>query len=195
MQRLRVLIADDEPIIRLDLRQMLEALGYEVVGEAGDGIQALELARQLEPDITILDVKMPGMDGIETAHILNEEKIGPAILLTAYSDPDLIARAKERGVYAYIVKPFKQADLNPAIEIALARYQEALALEQKIAQLEDKLEARKLIERAKGILMDVYGLREHEAYRRIQTQSMNTRKTMREIAEAIILAHGSPGGS
>jgi AmiR/NasT family two-component response regulator len=189
MHKLRIVIADDEPIILLDLRQMLEELGMSVVGEASDGAQAVEKARTLKPDLAILDVKMPTMDGIEAARILHEERLAPVILLTAYSDRELIQRAKQAGVYGYIVKPFKQADLTPAIEVALARYQEARELEQQVDDLKEALETRKLIERAKGILMDTYGLREQEAYRRIQVQSMNTRKSMREIAEAIIIAH------
>ena len=189
MHKLRIVIADDEPIILLDLRQMLEELGMSVVGEASDGAQAVEKARTLKPDLAILDVKMPTMDGIEAARILHEERLAPVILLTAYSDSELIQRAKQAGVYGYIVKPFKQADLTPAIEVALARYQEARELEQQVDDLKETLETRKIIERAKGILMDTYGLREQEAYRRIQVQSMNTRKSMREIAEAIIIAH------
>lgn len=189
MHRLRIVIADDEPIILLDLRQMLEELGISVVGEASDGRQAVEKVRQLKPDLAILDVKMPEMDGIEAARLLHEERLAPVILLTAYSDNELIQRAKQAGVYGYLVKPFKQADLMPAIEVALARYQEARELEQQVDDLKETLETRKIIERAKGILMDTYGLREQEAYRRIQVQSMNTRKSMREIAEAIIIAH------
>ncbi|MCS7190438.1 MAG: response regulator [Fimbriimonadales bacterium] len=189
MHKLRIVIADDEPIILLDLRQMLEELGMSVVGEASDGKQAVEKVRTLKPDLAILDVKMPEMDGIEAARILHEERLAPVILLTAYSDSDLIQRAKQAGVYGYLVKPFKQADLTPAIEVALARYQEARELEQQVDDLKEALETRKIIERAKGILMDTYGLREQEAYRRIQVQSMNTRKSMREIAEAIIIAH------
>ncbi|MEJ5250595.1 MAG: response regulator [Chthonomonadetes bacterium] len=186
---LRVLIADDEPIIRLDLKNMLESLGYEVVAEAGDGVSAVEAARTLKPDVAILDIKMPGMDGIDAANILNSEKIAPVVLLTAFSDMDLINRAKEAGVFAYLVKPFRENDLRPAIEIAISRYKEFLALEEEVNELEDKLETRKLVERAKGILMDQYGLKEQEAFRRIQVQSMNTRKSMKEIAEAIIIAH------
>lgn len=189
MHKLRIVIADDEPIILLDLRQMLEELGMSVVGEASDGKQAVEKVRQLKPDLAILDVKMPEMDGIEAARVLHEERLAPVILITAYSDSELVQRAKQAGVYGYIVKPFKQADLTPAIEVALARYQEARELEQQVDDLKETLETRKLIERAKGILMDTYGLREQEAYRRIQVQSMNTRKSMREIAEAIIIAH------
>jgi response regulator NasT len=186
---LRVLIADDEPIIRLDLKNMLDSLGYEVVAEAGDGVSAVEAARTLKPDVAILDIKMPGMDGIDAANILNSEKIAPVVLLTAFSDMELINRAKEAGVFAYLVKPFRESDLRPAIEIAISRYKEFLALEEEVNELEDKLETRKLIERAKGILMDQYGLKEQEAFRRIQVQSMNTRKSMKEIAEAIIIAH------
>jgi len=129
------------------------------------------------------------MDGIDAANILNSEKIAPVVLLTAYSDMDLINRAKEAGVFAYLVKPFRESDLRPAIEVAISRYKEFLALEEEVSELEDKLETRKLIERAKGILMDQYGLKEQEAFRRIQVQSMNTRKSMKEIAEAIIIAH------
>lgn len=189
MHKLRVVIADDEPIILLDLRQMLEELGVAVVGEASDGKQAVEKVRQLKPDLAILDIKMPEMDGIEAARILHQERLAPVLILTAYSDNELIQRAKQVGVYGYLVKPFKQADLMPAIEIALSRYHDALELEQQVSELKEALETRKIIERAKGILMDTYGLREQEAYRRIQVQSMNTRKSMREIAEAIIIAH------
>jgi AmiR/NasT family two-component response regulator len=190
-QRTRILIADDEPIIRLDLSQMLEELGYDVVAEADSGEQALELARQFKPDVALLDVKMPpGMDGIAAARVMDEERVAPAVLLTAYSDSELIARAKEAGVYGYLVKPFRPADLAPAIEVALARYQETLDLDKEVTDLKETLETRKLVERAKGILMDTYQLKEQEAYRRIQQQSMNMRKSMREIAEAIIIAHG-----
>ncbi len=195
MHKLRVVIADDEPIILLDLRQMLEELGISVVGEASDGHQAVEKVRQLKPDLAILDIKMPEMDGIEAARILHEERLAPVLILTAYSDNELVQRAKQAGVYGYLVKPFKQADLLPAIEIALSRYQDTLELEQQVDELKVTLETRKLIERAKGILMDTYGLREQEAYRRIQVQSMNTRKSMREIAEAIIIAHTLQGSN
>ncbi|MFN3684044.1 MAG: ANTAR domain-containing response regulator [Fimbriimonadaceae bacterium] len=188
MANLRVLIADDDPIIRLDLKQMLENLGYEVVGEAGDGQQAVEVARAVKPDICILDVKMPVMDGIEAVGIILGENIAPSILLTAYSDQELVQRAKDAGVFAYLVKPFKPSDLPPAIEVARSRYEQHLQLNKEVSDLQERLEARKLIDRAKGILMDDYKMSEAEAYRRIQVQSMNTRKTMREVAEAIILA-------
>ena len=185
---MRVLIADDDPIIRLDLKQMLENLGYEVVAEGGDGQQALTMARDTKPDICILDVKMPHMDGIEVVKVLTEENISPAILLTAYSDQELVSRAKDAGVFAYLVKPFKPSDLPPAIEIARSRYEQNVRLSAEVGSLSERLEARKLVDRAKGILMDQHDLTESEAYRRIQQQSMNLRKTMREVAEAIILA-------
>lgn len=188
MAKLRVLIADDDPIIRLDLKQMLENLEYEVVAEAGDGQQAVTAARETKPDICILDVKMPVMDGIEAVSIITEENIAPTILLTAYSDRELVDRAKDAGVFAYLVKPFKPSDLPPAIEVARSRYEQNLELNKEVSSLEEKLETRKLIDRAKGILMNEHALNESEAYRRIQLQSMNLRKTMKEVAEAIILA-------
>lgn len=187
---MRVLIADDDPIIRLDLRQMLESLGYEVVGEAGDGRQAIALAKQLSPDACILDVKMPEVDGIEAAGTIAEEGIAPTILLTAYSDKELIDRAKDAGVFGYLVKPFKRTDLEPAIEVARARFDQNNQLKSEAKDWEERLEARKAVDRAKGVLMDSEGVSEAEAYRRIQIQSMNQRKSMREVAEAIILARG-----
>ena len=189
MAKMRVLIADDDPIIRLDLKQMLENLGYSVVAEAGDGQQAVDLARESAPDICILDVKMPVMDGIEAVSIITEESIAPTILLTAYSDKELIDRAKSAGVFAYLVKPFKPSDLPPSIEVARSRFEQNIQLNKEVSDLSEKLEARKIVDRAKGILMDEHKLSESEAYRRIQVQSMNLRKTMREVAEAIILAH------
>ncbi len=189
MEPLRLLIADDEPIIRLDLRRTLENMGHIVVGEAGDGAQAVEQSRELKPDLAILDIKMPNMDGIDAAKIISTEGIAPVLLLTAYSQKDLVDRARDAGVFAYLVKPFKEAELMPAIEIAIARFEEFLELEKEVEKMEDKLETRKSVDRAKGILMDQYGLKEQDAFRRIQVQSMNTRKSMREIAEAIIIAN------
>lgn len=185
---MRVLIADDDPIIRLDLKQMLENLSYEVVGEAEDGQIAVKLARELKPDICILDVKMPNMDGIEAVAIITDEEIAPTILLTAYSDRELVDRAKDAGVFAYLVKPFKPSDLPPAIEVARSRFEQNAALGKEVSSLQEKLEIRKLIEKAKGILMEEQKLSESEAYRKIQLQSMNLRKSMKEVAEAIILA-------
>jgi len=189
LEALRIVIADDEPIIRLDLRKTLENMGHQVVGEAGDGAKAVEIARELKPDIIILDIKMPELDGIEAAKMLTTEGVAPVLLLTAYSQKDLVDRAKDAGVFAYLVKPFKEADLLPAMEIAISRYDEFVELENEVSDLENKLDTRKSVDRAKGILMDQYGLKEQEAFRRIQIQSMNTRKSMREIAEAIIIAH------
>ena len=189
MDRTRVIIADDESIIRMDLREMLTNLGYLVVGEVGDGRSAVNLARELRPDVVIMDIKMPDMDGIDAAKILTEERIAPVILLTAYSQKDLVERAKEAGVVGYMVKPFREADLTPAIEVALARFKEFQAMHKEVDDLQLALETRKLVDRAKGILMDTQGLTEAEAFRKIQKMSMNTRKPMKEVAEAIILAH------
>ena len=189
MDRTRVIIADDESLIRMDLREMLLNLGYLVVGEVGDGRSAVNLARELKPDVVIMDIKMPDMDGIDAAKILTEERIAPVILLTAYSQKDLVERAKEAGVVGYMVKPFREADLVPSIEVALARFKEFEALHKEVDDLQLALETRKLVDRAKGILMDSQGLNEAEAFRKIQKMSMNTRKPMKEVAEAIILAH------
>jgi response regulator NasT len=166
MSTVKILIADDEPIIRLDLRQVLETLGYEVIGEAGDGKQAVEFARELKPDICILDVKMPIMDGIEAVDIITDENIAPTILLTAYSDKELIDRAKAAGVFAYLVKPFKPSDLAPTIEVARARFEQNVILGKEVSSLNERLEARKSIDRAKGILMDSHQLNEAEAWKR-----------------------------
>jgi response regulator NasT len=190
-ERTRVIIADDESIIRMDLREMLTNLGYLVVGEVGDGHSAVNLARELKPDVVIMDIKFEGddFDGIDAARILTEEKVAPVVLLTAYSQRDLVVRARESGVVGYLVKPFREADLVPAIEVALARFNEFRAMEQQVGDLEDALETRKFVDRAKGILMDTQGLTEGEAFRKIQKMSMNTRKPMKDVAEAIILAH------
>ncbi len=189
MPQTRVVIADDESIIRMDLREMLESLGYLVIGEAGDGISAVNLARELKPDLVIMDIKMPDLDGIAAAKMLTEERIAPVLLLTAFSQQELVEGAKEAGVVGYIVKPFRESELLPAIEVALARFREFRALERETADLRETLETRKLVERAKGILMDTQGLKEAEAFRKIQKLSMNSRKSMRQIAEAILLAH------
>lgn len=189
MAQTRVIIADDESIIRMDLREMLTSMGYLIVGEAGDGLSAVNLARELRPDLVIMDIKMPDLDGIAAAKVLTEERLAPVLLLTAFSQQELVEGAKEAGVVGYIVKPFRESELTPAIEIALARFREFRTLEKEAANLRDMLETRKLVERAKGILMDTQGLKEAEAFRKIQKLSMNTRKSMREIAEAVLLAH------
>jgi response regulator NasT len=185
----RILIADDESLIRLDLREMLTELGYDVIAEAGDGGSAMDLARRLRPDLVIMDIKMPGVDGIAAAEDLTREKIAPVVLLTAYSDQALVERAKEAGVVGYVVKPFRQAELMPVIELSLARFDEFRSLERELGDLKEALEARKLVERAKGVLMEVHGLREAEAFHRIRKTSMDSRKSMREVAEAVLLTH------
>jgi response regulator NasT len=194
MGKPRVLIADDESVIRMDLREMLTEAGYEVVAEAGSGDEALAAARAHRPDIAVVDIKMPGMDGIDAARAMIEEGICPVVLLTAYGQPELLARAKEAGVFGYVTKPFEERDLLPAIEIARSRYEEVMALKEQIGDLREAIETRKLIERAKGILMDTHGLKEQEAHKRLQQESMNRRKSMREIAEAIILASDLASG-
>ncbi len=191
MERVRIIIADDESLIRMDLREMLTSQGYLVVGETGDARSVVNLARELRPDVVITDIKFEGekMDGIDVARILTEEDIAPVILLSAYSQQDLVKRAQEAGVVSYLVKPFRESDLPPTIEVALARFQEFHALEEKVGNLQEALETRKLVDRAKGILMDEQGLKETVAFRRIQKMSMDNRKSMRAVAEAIILAH------
>lgn len=189
MERTRIIIADDESLIRMDLREMLTNLGYLVVGEAGDGQSAINLSWELRPDIVIMDIKMPDVDGIEAARVLTEERLAPVLLLSAYSQQELVHRAKEAGVVSYLVKPFRESDLTPAIEVALARFGEFRALESEIDDLNETLETRKAVERAKGILMQLQNMNEAEAFRRIQKMSMNNRKPMKAVAEAIILAH------
>ena len=189
MERTRVIIADDEVLIRMDLREMLTNLGYLVVGEVADGRSAVNQARELRPDVVIMDIKMPDMDGIEAAKIMTEERIAPVLLLSAYSQQELVQRARQAGVAGYLVKPFRESDLPPAIEVALARFSEFRAMEREVDTLQDALETRKAVDRAKGILMDTQGLSETEAFRKIQKMSMNNRKPMRAVAEAIILAH------
>jgi len=184
----RIIIAEDEALVRLDLKESLESLGYLVVGEARDGVSAVNMARELRPDVVVMDIKMPQMDGIEAARILTQEKIAPVLLITAYGQQELVERAKSAGVVGYLIKPWKEMDLAPAIEVALARFGEFRALETEVQDLEMALETRKLVDRAKGILMDTQGLTEAVAFRKIQKMSMNTRKSMKEVAEAIILA-------
>ena len=189
MERTRVIIADDESLIRMDLREMLTNLGYLVVGEVGDGRSAVNLARELRPDIVLMDIKMPDMDGIEAAKMLTEERIAPVLLLSAYSQQELVQRAQQAGVTGYLVKPFRESDLAPAIEVALSRFSEFRAVEREVGDLKEALETRKAVDRAKGILMDTQGLSETEAFRKIQKMSMDNRKSMRTVADAIILAH------
>jgi len=189
--RTRIIIADDESLIRRDLREMLEEQGYLVVGEASDGRTAVEMARKLKPDLVIMDIRFEGddFDGIDAARVLTAEDIAPVLLLSAYSQRDLVDRAKEAGVVGYLVKPFSEADLAPAIETALERFREFRAIKKEAVDLKRALETRKAVDRAKGLLMDKEGMTEAEAFRRIQKLSMDSRKPMRVVAEAIILAH------
>ena len=189
MEHKRIIIADDEALIRQDLREMLTNLGYLVIGDVGDGRSAVNLARELKPDLVIMDIRMPDMDGIEAAKILTEEGIAPVLLLSAYSQRDLVERAAEAGVSGYVIKPFDESNLLPAIEVVLARFGEYQEISKEAARLEERLETRVAVDRAKGILIDHRGLTEQEAFRNIQRMSMNSRKSMREVAEAIILAH------
>lgn len=189
MSQTRIVVADDESIIRMDLREMLGGLGYLVVGEAGDGVTAVNVAREVRPDLVIMDIKMPEMDGIEAAKVLTEERIAPVLLLTAFSQQELVRRAGEAGVVGYLVKPFGETDVAPAIDIAIARFKEFRTLEREADDLRDTLETRKRVERAKGVLMQTQGLSESDAFRKIQKLSMNSRKSMREVADAILLAH------
>lgn len=182
----RVVIAEDEAIIRLDLKETLEEEGYKVVGETGRGDEAVELVRELEPDIAILDIKMPGLDGLSAAREIAGERRAAVLILTAFSQRDLIERARDAGALAYLVKPFQRADLLPAIEVALGRFKEIKALYEQATSLEGQLEMRKLVDRAKGRLMDENGLSEHEAFRFVQATAMRERRTMADVANDIL---------
>ncbi|AZQ71104.1 MULTISPECIES: ANTAR domain-containing response regulator [Streptomyces] len=182
----RVVIAEDEALIRLDLKEMLEEEGYSVVGEAGDGETAVALAREHKPDLVILDVKMPVLDGISAAERIASESIAPVLMLTAFSQRDLVERARDAGAMAYLVKPFSKSDVVPAIEMAVSRFTEMKALEQEVADLAQRLETRKLVDRAKSILQTQYGLTEPAAFRWIQKTSMDRRLSMQQVAEAVI---------
>ena len=188
MRPLRIVIADNESIIRMDLKEMLEEAGHTVVGEAVNGQKAVELAKKYRPDLVIMDVKMPNMNGITAAKLISAEKLAPVLLLTAFSQKEIVEKAKESGVLAYLVKPVKEANLFPAIEIALSRFGEMQELEKELEDLKHSLETRKILDRAKGILMDAHHLNESEAFRRIQQYSMAKRISIREVAEAIIHA-------
>lgn len=181
-----VVIAEDEAIIRLDLRETLVDEGYDVVGETGRGDEAVELVRELRPDLVILDIKMPGMGGLEAARLITEERLAAVLILTAFSQRDLIVQARDAGALAYLVKPFQRSDLVPAIEVALGRFAELRALQEQSADLEERLANRKVLDRAKGILMDESALGEQAAFRFIQTTAMAERTTMKVVAERII---------
>ncbi|MBA0128192.1 response regulator [Haloechinothrix sp. YIM 98757] len=182
----RVLVAEDEALIRLDLVEMLREEGYTVVGEAADGEQAISLATELRPDLVILDVKMPKMDGIEAASKITGDRIAPVVILTAFSQRDLISRARDAGTMAYLVKPFAKRELVPAVELAVSRFAELQALEAEVEGLNEKLETRKVVDRAKGLLMSEQSLSEPEAFRWIQRTAMDRRTTMKAVAEAVV---------
>ena len=185
-RRPRVIVAEDEALIRFDLVELLNEEGYDVVGQAGDGQAAVDMARQLEPDLVVMDVKMPKMDGIAAAEIIASERIAPVVMLTAFSQRELVEQAREAGAMAYVVKPFDASDVVPAIEIAMARFSEICALDDEIEDLTERLESRKIIDQAKGLLQESLGLSEPEAFRWIQKTAMDLRKSMREVAESVI---------
>jgi AmiR/NasT family two-component response regulator len=186
-----VVIAEDETLIRMDLAEMLGEEGYDVVGQAADGARAIELATELRPDLVILDVKMPVLDGIAAAEAIARDRIAPVVILTAFSQRELVERARDAGAMAYLVKPFTQSDLVPAIEMAVSRYAELAQLEAEVGDLTERLETRKAVDRAKGILQQQLGLSESEAFRWIQKTAMDLRLSMREVAEGVV-THG-PG--
>lgn len=192
--RRTVVIAEDETLIRMDLAEMLVEEGYDVVGQAGDGQKAIELAEELRPDLVILDVKMPVLDGIAAAEAIAGKRIAPVVMLTAFSQRELVERAREAGAMSYLVKPFSQTDLVPAIEMAVSRFTEIRQLESEVADLTERLETRKAVDRAKGILQEQLSLTEPEAFRWIQKTAMDLRMSMREVAEGVV-THGVPGGS
>jgi two-component system, response regulator PdtaR len=182
----RVVIAEDEALIRMDLKEMLEESGYSVVGEAGDGETAVQLAEELRPDLVVLDVKMPVLDGISAAERITEGHLAPVLMLTAFSQKDLVDRARDAGAMAYLVKPFQKADLVPAIEMAVSRYEQMAALEAEVADLTERLETRKLVDRAKALLQNSHGLSEADSFRWIQKTSMDRRLSMRQVAETVL---------
>lgn len=190
---MRVLIAEDEALIRMDLKEMLTEEGHEVVGEARDGAEAVALAARLSPDVVFMDISMPGMGGIEAAELIGKERIAPVVMVTAFSQQSYVEQASKAGAMAYIVKPFSRADVLPAMHVAISRFAEANALAAEVEDLTDRLETRKALDRAKGILM-ARGISEPEAFRRLQKLAMDRRKTLREIAEAVILASEAEAG-
>ena len=188
----RVVIAEDEAIIRLDLKELLEEEGYDVVAETGRGDEAVDLVRSHQPDLAILDIKMPGMDGLQAARHIAGERLCAVLILTAFSQRDLVEQARDAGALAYIVKPFQKSDLIPAIEVALGRYAELVQLESDVGDLQERLEARKSIDRAKGQLMDQHGLSETDAWRFLQTTAMNRRVKVHEVADLVISGELAP---
>lgn len=189
-----MVIAEDEALIRMDLAEMLAEEGYDVVGQAADGRRAVELARELAPDLVVLDVKMPVLDGIAAAEMIAAERIAPIVMLTAFSQRDLVERARDAGAMAYLVKPFSRADLVPAIEMALSRFAELTHLEREVGDLKESIVARKAVDRAKGVLQEQLGLSEPEAFRWIQKTAMDLRLSMRQVADGVV-EHGPAGPS
>jgi AmiR/NasT family two-component response regulator len=190
---LRVVIAEDEAIIRMDLRETLEEEGYEVVGETGRGDQAVELVRGLQPDLAILDIKMPGLDGLEAARIINGEKICGVLMLTAFSQREVVEQARDAGALAFLVKPFQKSDLIPAIEVAMGRFRELRSLTGEIDALGEQLESRKVIDRAKGVLMDELSMSENDAFGFIQRTAMSERTRLRDVADRVLDGSLRPG--
>jgi two-component system, response regulator PdtaR len=192
---IRVIIAEDEAIIRLDIKEMLEEEGYSVVAEVGDGQQAVDRAKELNPDLVILDIQMPVLDGLSAAEQIASARIAPVIVLTAFSQRELVERARDGGAMAYLVKPFSKHDLVPAIEVARGRFAEMAALDGEVRSLEERLETRKVIEQAKGRLMTQQGITEAEAFRWIQRTAMNQRTSMKALAETILASDEAPEGT
>lgn len=189
---IRVVIAEDEAIIRLDLKETLEEEGYDVVGETGRGDKAVDLVRELRPDLAILDIKMPGMDGLEAARLITKDRICGVLVLTAFSQREVIEEARDAGALAYLVKPFQKSDLIPAIEVAIGRFREMQALNGEVEVLGEQLEARKSIDRAKGVLIDTFKMSESDAYGFIQRGAMNHRTTMKAVADMIVSGEITP---
>ncbi len=191
---LRVVIAEDEAIIRMDLRETLEEEGYEVVGETGRGDQAIDLVRELKPDLAILDIKMPGSDGLSAARVINQEQLCGVLMLTAFSQREVVEEARDAGALAFLVKPFQKSDLVPAIEVAMGRFRELAKLSGAVEALEDQLESRKAVDRAKGVLMDELGMTEAEAFGFVQRTAMSERTRMRDVAARVLDGSLRPGG-
>jgi AmiR/NasT family two-component response regulator len=193
--RTTVIVAEDEAIIRLDLKELLEEEGFEVVGETGRGDEAVELVRTLKPDLAILDIKMPGLDGLSAARQITGERLAAVLILTAFSQRDLVEQARDAGAMSYVVKPFQKSDLIPAIELSLGRHAELTSLEAEVGDLAERLEARKIIDRAKGVLMDDHGMTEAQAWRFLQTEAMNRRAKVHDVATLVVNRDLAPSGS
>ncbi|MDY6345859.1 MAG: response regulator [Succiniclasticum sp.] len=188
MKRLRILVVDDEAILRLDLSEMLAERGHDVVGEADNGADAVRLARELHPDLVLMDVKMPGMSGLEAAKLIGGEQLAPVLLLTAYSQRDVVEQAADSGVMAYLVKPIREEELTPALEVAMTRWESYRSLARELDKAKDDLETRKLLDRAKGVLMDQHGFSERDAFEAMQKLSMDRRLSLKAVAQAVLAA-------